>query len=200
MAYYEDLTPYNYTHYCEKELNVGWLQKDQPFLIGETPDGFLNKLKLFAQDEFLIHDTMGFHECEFCENKNADSSNELRVVGIDGIFYAAPFLIVHYVENHKYLPPQEFIHAVLNGPTPGSEEYNNVILRMPELWERRKPDINDCDYEEKMRKLMIDNMSQEVEEKIMKEIIEKNINFNEFVNAYNSIMPSVYNVNLSSKK
>jgi len=33
--------------------------------------------------------------------------------GAGGIF-AAPNLIVHYIETHNYLPPSEFIEAVFN--------------------------------------------------------------------------------------
>lgn len=34
-----------------------------------------------------------------------------------GVGYAAPELIAHYVEAHDYLPPTEFIEAVLSSDT-----------------------------------------------------------------------------------
>ncbi|MEW6206883.1 MAG: hypothetical protein AB1631_00845 [Acidobacteriota bacterium] len=40
-------------------------------------------------------------------------SGEIRVRGRGRIRYAAPTLIYHYIETHRYLPPQEFIEAVL---------------------------------------------------------------------------------------
>jgi hypothetical protein len=32
------------------------------------------------------------------------------------------------VEKHEYLPPQEFIHAVLTTSTPGSAEYAEAVI------------------------------------------------------------------------
>lgn len=46
-------------------------------------------------------------------------SAEIWVPGREGCIYAAPTLIVHYVEAHEYLPPPEFIEAVLRDPPPG---------------------------------------------------------------------------------
>ena len=43
-------------------------------------------------------------------------SAEIRVVDTkNNIVYAAPNLILHYVINHRYMPPQSFIDAVING-------------------------------------------------------------------------------------
>lgn len=41
------------------------------------------------------------------------SNGEIRVTGGQVIF-AAPVLIVHYIEDHGYLPPAEFLRAVDN--------------------------------------------------------------------------------------
>jgi hypothetical protein len=56
----------------------------------------------------------GFHGCEFCRWIKAKGNGEIHVVGSDGITYVAPALIVHYMASHKYLPPKEFIDAVLS--------------------------------------------------------------------------------------
>jgi hypothetical protein len=39
------------------------------------------------------------------------SNGEIRVPG-DDVIYAAPLLIVHYIEEHGYLPPAEFLKAL----------------------------------------------------------------------------------------
>jgi hypothetical protein len=39
------------------------------------------------------------------------SNGEIRVFR-QGVIYAAPIPIVHYVEEHGYLPPAEFLQAV----------------------------------------------------------------------------------------
>lgn len=40
-------------------------------------------------------------------------SAEIRVKAKDGRIYAAPNLIYHYVAEHDYDPPKEFIEALL---------------------------------------------------------------------------------------
>lgn len=40
----------------------------------------------------------------------------MRVMG-SGVAYAAPELVAHYVEAHGYLPPADFIEAVLSSDT-----------------------------------------------------------------------------------
>ena len=39
------------------------------------------------------------------------SNGEIRITA-ETVTYAAPVLIVHYVEAHGYLPPTEFLNAV----------------------------------------------------------------------------------------
>lgn len=191
MAFYEDLSPYNYTHYCEQELNVGWLEKGQPFPIGDVPEEFLNKLELYTQRNFLIFKTKGMHRCEFC-SENHGSSNEIRVISDSGIAYAAPTLILHYIAEHKYLPPQEFVDAVLTGPIPGSEEYDIILKNLPSKWERRKPDLNDEDYEENLKQYMINQISENVDKKIVEDLLGESEDFKKFVEAYNKVMPAIY--------
>jgi len=49
------------------------------------------------------------------------------------VVYAAPDLIYHYVVEHHYCPPDEFIQAVLEGPLPGSLEYE--ALKKEKGWQ-----------------------------------------------------------------
>jgi hypothetical protein len=198
MAFYEDLSHYNYTHHSKRELNIGWLEKGQPFNMGEVPAGFIDRLNLYLNSDFTLFHCLGDHDCEFCE-KRESACCEIRVVSIDGQVYAAPELIKHYIEAHSYLPPQEFIDAVMNGPAPGTKEYGDIVRRLPESWEQRLPDINDKDYEKKMMALMMDRMSGEVDSKIIKEVFEKNPDFKKFIEAYNKIMPAVYEVGITGK-
>ena len=199
MSYYPDLSSYNFHHFSEQELNIGWLQKDQPFNIGEAPEGFLDKLKKYSEDDFIIFQTKGFHSCDYCQD-NKFSSNEMRIVGNDGTVYASPYLIIHYIEAHKYLPPQEFIEAVMTGPIPDSEKYNETIKRLPEFWEQRRPDTNDEDYEEKFKQTMVDEISQSVDKQILNDILNKSPDFKKFIESYGKIMPAVYGMKNKNKK
>ena len=51
-------------------------------------------------------------QCTWAEWIDQRSGNgEIKVSG-QGITFAAPVLIVHYIEQHRYLPPAQFLEAV----------------------------------------------------------------------------------------
>jgi hypothetical protein len=37
--------------------------------------------------------------------------------------FASPNLVFHYIQQHHYLPPDDFIRAVLKEPGPSSPDY-----------------------------------------------------------------------------
>ena len=41
-------------------------------------------------------------------------NGEIRVTDRSGVTYVAPVLIRHYVSEHEYVPPRQFIDAVLD--------------------------------------------------------------------------------------
>jgi hypothetical protein len=148
MAYFEDLTPYCYLYDQANQnndaLNIGWLSDLYPFPQGETSHEFQEKLFAYCLDEFVVKIARGFHVCELCNisddawfekrvSENPDNAHwaaigdgEIRVIGATAI-YAAPTLIYHYVVDHQYRPPDEFIDAVLNSPPPGSEAHKRLL-------------------------------------------------------------------------
>lgn len=151
MAYYEDLTPYVYFARQEPSglvsLNVGWLSSAEPFAKGETSLEFKEKLFQFCLDEYVVHIARGFHVCELCGDISSEQwhsegqsrygekthwlnigDGEIRVIG-KSVIYAAPTLIYHYVVEHQYKPPDEFMEAVLEGPSPESEEHKVLLKR-----------------------------------------------------------------------
>ena len=98
---------------------------------------------------------MGYHDCEFCNGsedfvswdwrKMTDNphsikpptcgehclgSGDILVFGPEEI-YIAPDLIYHYISDHDYSPPDEFVQAVLSSPLPNSAEY---FARMMEYY------------------------------------------------------------------
>ncbi len=114
MAFFEDLTPYNYLH-PEEELpdtvNIGWLDRGRPFPTAPTSEEFRVKLGWLCQRR--VKQTRGFHRCPFCKGEDRPASSaEMRVAHM-GKVYAAPSLVRHYVVAHAYRPPEEFIAAVL---------------------------------------------------------------------------------------
>ena len=142
MTYFPDLTPYRYfpgEHILSLPcVNIGWLDVSEPFAVGNVPNQFCETLLKFCLPEHLVRKTRGWHQCNLgnCPYPVPPESRgnqtiyfadaEIRVIGKTMIF-AGPSLIYHYVAVHNYLPPNEFIQAVLTGPQPGSEEHLNVI-------------------------------------------------------------------------
>ncbi len=122
MTYYEDLTPYSYSETEEKYLNVGWLSPEHAYVQGDPSDNLIESLKELARSPCNVF--RGIHFCELCPSFDAAQeyvhrdglflgSGEIRIHSSRGVNYAAPVMIVHYIEVHQYLPPEEFVRAAL---------------------------------------------------------------------------------------
>lgn len=114
MAYFPDLSIHKYTKNAEEIgfLNIGWLEKGKAFNKGKAKEDFVNKLMEVCSKPIHLH--RGFHYCDFCFINKARGNGQIRILSIDGIWYVAPTLIYHYVIAHKYLPPSDFIDAVIS--------------------------------------------------------------------------------------
>jgi hypothetical protein len=112
MAQFEDLTPYSYLsgRYITQgaALNIGWLGDKDSFEPGPVPPEFVGRLNALTQQPVNL--CRGWHTC-WCTY--AIGNGEIRVTGRDGVVYAAPVLIAHYVSAHGYQPPQVFVDAVM---------------------------------------------------------------------------------------
>lgn len=138
MAWYSDLSPYTYMqdifqqyglkHISEGQtvLNVGWLDSEHEFSTGDPPPGLVDALaELCLKHTQAL--TRGWHGCQFCTaedleypttidiagEKHSVGHGEIRVTSESGPILAAPDLVAHYVDHHRYLPPPEFIEAAL---------------------------------------------------------------------------------------
>ena len=128
MAYFAELSPYEYHPGLSGGLNVGWLSAEQPFRRGSVSLAFAHELTVLAQGK-VEKLTRGVHVCDLCQAPadviEADAryeevwemfrrgNGELHVKSEFGIVYCAPLLIVHYVAEHQYQPPDLFVEAVL---------------------------------------------------------------------------------------
>jgi hypothetical protein len=36
-------------------------------------------------------------------------------------------MVSHYVNMHEYMPPKEFVEAIMAGPLPGCDEYTKAV-------------------------------------------------------------------------
>lgn len=130
MTYYADLTPYAYGRdngdlgasglwRGVPVLNVGWLGRGRRYSQGAPPPSLTETLQRMARTH-RAQQTRGFHFCPWCASRllrrrsdGPRGSAEVRVMG-SGVAYAAPELVGHYVEAHGYLPPSDFVDAVLS--------------------------------------------------------------------------------------
>lgn len=104
------------------ELAVGWLEPPHEYSRGELPTSLAEKLDRLCRAS-RYHLTRGFHPCGICgDAADGLGSAEIRLLG-DGVVYAAPNKIAHYVSAHAYAPPEGFVRALercdgLAQPTP----------------------------------------------------------------------------------
>jgi hypothetical protein len=110
----------------ENILNIGWLDSSHDFPVGDSPGGFLEALEELCTGDAHAR-TRGWHACnlphphqlhypytiEVGGSKVPLGSAEIRVASEDETRMSAPNLIIHYVKDHRYLPPDVFIKAVL---------------------------------------------------------------------------------------
>jgi len=129
MAYYHDFTPYQYGHTEPHPdvVNIGWLSSEQPYSRAPPNEDLVAALRQLTASPVNLY--RGSHLCEFCPTPptvpsksgipmlgpfpGTTGNGEIRVQGKGRVTYVAPVLILHYVIEHQYSPPQEFIDAVL---------------------------------------------------------------------------------------
>ena len=125
--YFADLTPYSYNlpKPLGGVLNVGWLDKAHVFNRGAPPSGFVVALRQWVA-KAVANQTRGYELCRFCPPNGYQQMEtvidgaliylgaaEIWVPSIEGIVFASPNLILHYVEEHSYLPPPTFVEAIM---------------------------------------------------------------------------------------
>lgn len=125
MTYFPDGAPYAYSGQPDPILVcAGWLDPEHAFRKAVAPDGLANRLAWRC-----VHQSdrpyRGIHICELCPEDTADyvsilNAGKKHLLGYAEITiateersYAAPNLILHYVVAHHYLPPDDFVEALM---------------------------------------------------------------------------------------
>lgn len=134
MAFYADLSTVTQAACGPHVRAIGWLAKSHEFTTGTSSPAFVERLAEFvaraghAEDALGLPHLMGPHRCELCE----------QVIGIQNlgvvwrsVVFIAPELVHHYVVAHAYLPPAEFVEAVLLAPLPDSPEFLQLARQLP---------------------------------------------------------------------
>jgi len=138
MTYFKDLTFFRYSDatWAFNEgipyifLNIGWLDSEHPYTTGEPREKDLLTYVLSRHCEFPVNMCRGTHRCHFCQfppdcykavpeplmhhGKQINVGNgEIFIRGMNNLVYVAPTMIYHYIRDHNYNPPEEFVDAVL---------------------------------------------------------------------------------------
>lgn len=123
--YYKDLTPYSYGFDTDfNVVNIGWLSNKYTFnQTGTLSPLFINNLEKITALGFYNH-MRGSHTCEFCQNKHEYNHLEYNgkkiFLGNGEIWipdvntqrvFVSPSLLWHYIKEHNYIPPIEFIES-----------------------------------------------------------------------------------------
>ena len=100
-----------------KFVAIGYLSIDEEFEKGEVSANFLTKLKVLWS-EGLVLGSAGCHVCEFCIDEGIfpreQSSSEKTLIDKENkIKYCFPWMIFHYITEHKFKPSNEFIEFVM---------------------------------------------------------------------------------------
>jgi hypothetical protein len=91
-------------------FNVGWLGSRADISRGAVPLDVVQALTRVASKPVLL--TRGQHLCEFCGHFRGNG--EIWIRGDDARVYASPWMLLHYVATHNYLPPAIFLAALLD--------------------------------------------------------------------------------------
>jgi hypothetical protein len=130
MSFYPDMGQETMVASGEHVRAVGWLHRQCPFPQGDVPAMVIERMREFARRWWESTSALdwgvflGVHNCEFCGHFHASGNFGVP----DGpLLFVAPEMVLHYVEQHKYLPPDEFISALMESPLPGTDEYSVAV-------------------------------------------------------------------------
>ena len=129
MAHFDDLAACTYFHDPQLPplLAVGWLEPEHDFPTGDVSAEVLPRLIAIRRSEKMPWPRfyMGGVTC-WCGDRGMFSKKNLFIPG-NGVVFASPEGILHYIAAHSYRPPDSFIEAVLSAPDIESPEYGEAL-------------------------------------------------------------------------
>lgn len=153
MSFFEDLSVYDYLPTSHEVMfsarNAGWLEPGCDFPRGPVEAWTVDAL--WAHCRYIVGPTRGVFDCPFCSGEPVCSyvhhgerrmlgTGEIRIFAGDGSGFASPNLVFHYVRDHSYQMPDVVISALLDGPKPGSADYERLLNACGLHW-RHHPTI-----------------------------------------------------------
>lgn len=121
MTYFEDLSEYAYLPSRARMWNVGWLSPGHDFQRGGVRDDLVDRLALLA--DHPENKTPDHNDCHMCSRtfplrvhragvSPLLGTAEIHVTDARAHIFAAPTLVIHYIIEHRYVPPMVFQDAL----------------------------------------------------------------------------------------
>jgi len=143
MTWYEDLSQCDYFGLVDESrlFAVGWLERGGSFPTGKLEELYVARLVELAANPWQPVRFLGYHDCDLCAVSegptNFERDGHQVSIGASNLFLpapkvgvlVAPTLVLHYIHEHEYRPPDEFLEAVRDCPPMGSESYLDAIRR-----------------------------------------------------------------------
>lgn len=137
---------------------VGWIGTEV-YAVGDTPEVCIQRL-FNAHGSVVSDGSQGWHECEAnwdgvqhgpriheSGERNPPvvrrNGREIRLCGhghyivrLGDVAYVAPELLLHYIVDHEYRPPDEFVRAVIEGTF---LTFADLVVKLTSTPRRRSP-------------------------------------------------------------
>lgn len=116
LGEYAEENGYEFIKY--KSIAVGYLDITKEYRKGPVSQNFINKLRQVWSTGGTLG-SLGSHDCEFCidegnyEGRAKSSSEKVLIDKENNIAYKFPQMIFHYIEEHSYQPPEDFVLFIL---------------------------------------------------------------------------------------
>ena len=114
-------------------LAIGWLEAGMEYNQGEQSREFIDLARQYREETwYRLSGYRGLHGCTLCPSGPATKGIEgshinLFVPGKECVYMASGGL-VHYMEEHSYSPPEEFVSALLSSPLPSDKAYDDKLI------------------------------------------------------------------------
>lgn len=116
-------------------LAIGWVEDGWDYSLGNASELLIERVRRFRDEtgvQYSWYTYRGIYGCTLCDSgpqkSNIEGSQINLLVPGEGCVYMAPGAIVHYMETHLYLPPKEFIDAILSCPFPTTQGYEHALI------------------------------------------------------------------------
>lgn len=131
MTWFQDGSPCRYFFGLPENrlLSVGWLSSSKTFSKGIIDPSDRNALQILRDQPLprcslrMMSMRLGGHICEFCDDDSRGYHNvfvpDLALIQV----WVFPALLLHYVDAHRYRPPEPFLTAMRACPKIGSKLY-----------------------------------------------------------------------------